>query len=113
MRRLESDTVVATETPRESRALGPVNTMEAAVSIVLTGPKLWQKTSSMLFRKCTRVWNPFAIATLQPGQGDFVVIATQHKGDHESMQRGLYRADRQSAKRSPPGARLPQAGRFR
>ena len=24
---------------------------------------------------------PFAIATLQPGQGDFVVIATQHKGD--------------------------------
>jgi len=37
---------------------------------------------------------PFAIATLQPGQGDFVVIATQHKGDHESMQRGLYRAVR-------------------
>jgi len=26
---------------------------------------------------------------LQPDQGDFVVIATQHKGDHESMQRAL------------------------
>jgi len=28
-------------------------------------------------------------AQLQPGPGDFVVIATQHKGDHESMQRAL------------------------
>ena len=28
-------------------------------------------------------------AQLQPGQGDFVVIATQHKGDHESMKRAL------------------------
>jgi len=28
-------------------------------------------------------------AQLQPGQGDFVVIATQHKGDHESMRRAL------------------------
>jgi xanthine dehydrogenase accessory factor len=26
---------------------------------------------------------------LQPTQGDFVVIATQHKGDHESMKRAL------------------------
>jgi xanthine dehydrogenase accessory factor len=26
---------------------------------------------------------------LQPARGDFVVIATQHKGDHESMQRAL------------------------
>ncbi len=26
---------------------------------------------------------------LEPGRGDFVVIATQHKGDHESMQRAL------------------------
>jgi len=26
---------------------------------------------------------------LQPASGDFVVIATQHKGDHESMQRAL------------------------
>ncbi len=26
---------------------------------------------------------------LQPGAGDFVVIATQHKGDHESIQRAL------------------------
>ena len=26
---------------------------------------------------------------LQPATGDFVVIATQHKGDHESMQRAL------------------------
>jgi xanthine dehydrogenase accessory factor len=26
---------------------------------------------------------------LQPGPGDFVVIATQHKGDHESIQRAL------------------------
>ncbi|NNF96151.1 MAG: XdhC family protein, partial [Halobacteria archaeon] len=26
---------------------------------------------------------------LQPGAGDFVVIATQHKGDHESMKRAL------------------------
>jgi xanthine dehydrogenase accessory factor len=26
---------------------------------------------------------------LQPGPGDFVVIATQHKGDHESMRRAL------------------------
>ena len=28
-------------------------------------------------------------AALQPAAGDFVVIATQHKGDHESMQRAL------------------------
>ena len=28
-------------------------------------------------------------AALQPMAGDFVVIATQHKGDHESMQRAL------------------------
>ena len=28
-------------------------------------------------------------AQLQPGEGDYVVIATQHKGDHESMQRAL------------------------
>jgi xanthine dehydrogenase accessory factor len=28
-------------------------------------------------------------AQLQPRPGDFVVIATQHKGDHESMQRAL------------------------
>ncbi len=28
-------------------------------------------------------------AQLQPGRGDFVVIATQHKGDHESMKRAL------------------------
>ena len=28
-------------------------------------------------------------AQLQPGRGDYVVIATQHKGDHESMQRAL------------------------
>ena len=28
-------------------------------------------------------------AALQPTAGDFVVIATQHKGDHESMQRAL------------------------
>jgi xanthine dehydrogenase accessory factor len=28
-------------------------------------------------------------AQLQPAAGDFVVIATQHKGDHESMQRAL------------------------
>lgn len=28
-------------------------------------------------------------AQLQPGAGDYVVIATQHKGDHESMKRAL------------------------
>ncbi|MCB1753999.1 MAG: XdhC family protein [Gammaproteobacteria bacterium] len=28
-------------------------------------------------------------AQLDPAQGDYVVIATQHKGDHESMQRAL------------------------
>jgi xanthine dehydrogenase accessory factor len=28
-------------------------------------------------------------AQLQPGPGDFVVIATQHKGDHESIRRAL------------------------